>query len=103
MKTISIPFVYKRQKSKFTRIIFDNPTSTNFETIKKELKNIYNSINDVEVPFNIVFSDVINSNINNVKDNHYVITINNVLKIKLINIHKIPQFHSVESIARSID
>jgi hypothetical protein len=103
MKTISIPFVYKRQKSKFTRIIFDNPTSTNFETIKKELKNIYNSINDVEVPFNIVFSDVINSNINNVKDNHYVITINNVLKIKFINIYKIPQFHSVESIARSIN
>ena len=99
MKTLIIPFVLKRQKNKLTRLV-DNTNNPNILTeFKKELKTIYDEIKNPEIDFIDIFSQVLNSN---VSENHYIARVNNKLILKFININKIPQFQTVESIANAM-
>jgi hypothetical protein len=54
----------------------------------------------MEVSFGEVLGQVINAG--KVNDEHCLFTLKDIT-IKMININKIPQYHSVESIAKSIN
>jgi hypothetical protein len=101
MRTIIIPFVVKKQKGKLTRQVYNEyEYIKNFDELKSEVRRIYNSIPNMEVSFNEVLGQVINAG--KVNDEHCLFTLKDIT-IKMININKIPQYHSVESIAKSIN
>jgi hypothetical protein len=54
----------------------------------------------MEISFGEVLGQVINAGV--VNDEHCLFTLKDIT-IKMININKIPQYHSVESIAKSIN
>jgi hypothetical protein len=101
MRTIIIPFVVKKQKGKLTRQVYNEyEYIKNFDELKSEVRRIYNSIPNMEVSFGEVLGQVINAG--KVNDEHCLFTLKDIT-IKMININKIPQYHSVESIAKSIN
>jgi len=100
MKTIILPFIVKRQKGKLTRLAFnENQYQSNFNSFSQEIREIYNSIPNMEVSFSQVLSDILQSNFS---ENHYQATICGKIKVAFVNINKIPAFHSIESIGASL-
>lgn len=100
MKNLILPFIVKKQKGQLTRLICnDNENQMYIDNFTKEIRSIYNSIPNIEVPFNKVLGDVINSNFS---ENHYVASINNTLNVAFVNVNKIPAFHSIETIGKSL-
>jgi hypothetical protein len=101
MKEIIVPFVIKKQKGKLTRQVYnEGEYINNFGQLSSEIRRIYNLIPNMEVSFGDVLNQVINAG--KVSDEHCLFRIKDIT-IKMININNIPQYHSVESIAKSIN
>jgi hypothetical protein len=100
MKNLIVPFTVKKQNGKLTRLICnDNEKQTYMDNFTKEIRTIYNSIPNIEVPFNKILGDVINSNFT---ENHYLLTINKTIQIAFVNVNKIPAYHSIDTIGNSL-
>lgn len=96
MKTLIIPFVYKNNR----RLVFNEGDYTNLLTdFRNEVKAIYNSIENIQVSFDKVFNDVLQSN---VSKEHYLATVNNTLKLMFVNVNTILPNQTIESTAKSI-
>ena len=96
MKSIIVPVKIKNNR----RLIFNEGVYTNIlSDFRKEIKTIFDKIENPEVSFDKIFSDVIQANYSK---EHSFLTINKTLKVVFVNIDKVLQYHSVESIGRSI-
>jgi hypothetical protein len=100
MKIIILPFRLKKQKGILTRLVYnENQYIKNFDLFLNEVNKIYNSIPNIEITKGELKSQILNAHIT---ENHTVFNIGTYFTLKLINIDKIPQFHTVESMANSI-
>ena len=96
MKNLIIPVICKNNK----RVIENSGLYSEInKKFNQEIKKIYNSIQGIEVSFNKVLGDVLQSNYTT---EHHLCTINNELKIAFINVERIPNFCSIESIGNQI-
>lgn len=96
MRELIVPVVCKNNK----RLVWSEQEYKDvFFEFKSEIRKIYNSIPNIQVEFNKVLSDVL---LSNYTTEHYVVSVNNVLKIAFVNINKIPMYHSIETIGKSI-
>jgi hypothetical protein len=101
MKTLILPFRLKKQAGKLTRLVYnENEYQTNFEDFKKEVYAIHSSFENMEISKNELIGQILNCH---VTENHSVFNVGKWFTLKLINIHRIPAFHSVESVANSIN
>jgi hypothetical protein len=97
MKTIILPIVIKNNK----RIIYNEGIYTNtYDSFKHELRKVYNSIEGMEITFNELISQVLNSNYSK---EHYVCNLSKYnLRFVFININKVQESQTIETTAKAI-
>jgi hypothetical protein len=96
MKNLIIPVICKNNK----RVIENSGQFSEIDKeYREEIRKIYNSIEGIEISFNKVLGDILQSNYS---EDHYLCKYNNSLNIVFVNVDKIPMYHSVESIGKAI-
>jgi hypothetical protein len=97
METIILPIVIKNNK----RVIYNEGIYIDkYELFKHELREIYNSIKGIEITFNDLISQVLNSNYSK---EHYVCNLSKYnLSFVFININKMQEYQTIETTVKAI-